>query len=267
MTVRQDQRLDDILLDRLVDGELSRDEYVAVVRSLENVPEGWRRCALAFLEAQAWQRELGSVRDNAACRDSVSQRALQQSSVPLNPAAERNTIGRSTASGQRDTANRWLLLLATAASFLVAFGLGIAFRSTRSDSRSSQVASPLAERDGSVESAAEKRTPEQSVASKAFASAGSRVPAEAVTVVVDHGDAAGARETPIPVYDWSPEGERWLSSGPSAPALEMERMLGRLGRGIQVHRHFIPANTHDGRDVLIPVEQMEITPVARRAYQ
>src|SRR5262245_7197050 len=44
---------DDVLFDRLVDGELSADERRHFLTSLDDRPDGWRRCAIAFLEAQS----------------------------------------------------------------------------------------------------------------------------------------------------------------------------------------------------------------------
>jgi hypothetical protein len=49
------------VLDRLVDGELNEAERREVLLLLEEAPEGWRRCALAFLENQAWGNALPSV--------------------------------------------------------------------------------------------------------------------------------------------------------------------------------------------------------------
>ena len=46
-------------LDRLVDGEVSGEEYREILRALERHPDQWRRCAHAFLQAQAWQRDFG----------------------------------------------------------------------------------------------------------------------------------------------------------------------------------------------------------------
>ncbi len=45
-------------LDRLVDGELSPAEAHDLIRIIEETPGGWKQCALAFLEAQAWQQTL-----------------------------------------------------------------------------------------------------------------------------------------------------------------------------------------------------------------
>lgn len=46
--------ISDIALDRLVDGTLNETERADLLARLDASPDGWRRCALAFLEAQAW---------------------------------------------------------------------------------------------------------------------------------------------------------------------------------------------------------------------
>jgi len=48
---------DEVMLDRLVDGELSAEHRRAFLAAIEHTEEGWRRCALAFLEAQSWRSE------------------------------------------------------------------------------------------------------------------------------------------------------------------------------------------------------------------
>jgi hypothetical protein len=50
--------VDDRLLDRLVDGELDGPERAELLRRLDAEPGAWRRCAVAFLEAQAWRHTL-----------------------------------------------------------------------------------------------------------------------------------------------------------------------------------------------------------------
>ena len=37
----------EVQLDRLVDGEMSPDEYRSFVQSLDSQTDGWKRCALA----------------------------------------------------------------------------------------------------------------------------------------------------------------------------------------------------------------------------
>lgn len=46
------------MFDRLVDGELSAAERERLLASLDERADGWRHCALAFLEAQSWRAEM-----------------------------------------------------------------------------------------------------------------------------------------------------------------------------------------------------------------
>lgn len=48
-------------VDRLVDGELDNDARRHLIRRLEVEPDGWRRCALAFLEAREWRAAFGTL--------------------------------------------------------------------------------------------------------------------------------------------------------------------------------------------------------------
>jgi len=49
---------DEAMFDRLVDGELSEIERKGLLSSLDDRADGWRRCALAFLEAQSWRQQM-----------------------------------------------------------------------------------------------------------------------------------------------------------------------------------------------------------------
>jgi hypothetical protein len=53
--------LDDCVIDRLVDGELTDGERRRLLLQLESTPGGWRRCALAFLEAGSWSAAFRAV--------------------------------------------------------------------------------------------------------------------------------------------------------------------------------------------------------------
>ena len=52
--------ISDDFIDRIVDGELPRElrEAVAI---LDQHPEGWKRCGLAFLESQCWRESLRTL--------------------------------------------------------------------------------------------------------------------------------------------------------------------------------------------------------------
>src|SRR5262245_23353512 len=95
--------IDQRLLDRLVDGELDAAGRRELLKALDDQPGGWRRCALAFLEAQAWRSDL-----RGAVRGSFSVTA---------PAA-------SAAAGPRSRKVRLRQAGVIAAALIVAFGAG-----------------------------------------------------------------------------------------------------------------------------------------------
>src|SRR5205823_4263901 len=53
--------LDEHLFDLLADGELTDESRRELLGRLDRESDGWRRCALAFLEAQAWRGESRSI--------------------------------------------------------------------------------------------------------------------------------------------------------------------------------------------------------------
>ena len=80
---------DNEIFDRLVDGELTADERRALLASLDSRPDGWRRCALAFLEAQAWGSDFRQM-----VRESDRAQGMNAS-----PAVRRPSSGWPRASG------------------------------------------------------------------------------------------------------------------------------------------------------------------------
>ena len=65
MNPRDDAQFDSSeQIDRLVDGELPPTEYRRLLVELDQRPGGWKRCALGFLEAEAWRGEFGLMLDD-----------------------------------------------------------------------------------------------------------------------------------------------------------------------------------------------------------
>src|SRR5579885_2725172 len=95
------------LLDLLADGELAEADRRQLLQRFESDPAGWRRCALALLEAQEWRRQVGA----AARREPELQTSK---SYEISPAS------RLPADRPWPRQYTWL---AMAASFLAAFGL------------------------------------------------------------------------------------------------------------------------------------------------
>ncbi len=102
----EESSLNDLDLDLLVDGELGDQRRGELLARLDGVPGGWRRCALAFLEAQSWAQDM---------------RAIRQESPAMAQAPR-------LAPRRRFKQSRLRTALAMAASFLIALGLGAYFR-------------------------------------------------------------------------------------------------------------------------------------------
>jgi hypothetical protein len=102
------------LLDLLVDGELSDRARSDVLAWCEHEPDGWRRCALAFLEAQSWSKVLGDLTDTRL-----------PAAEPMDQPPNVTTVARPSTFW---TVRQWGTLLAMAASVVLAFTLGLWIR-------------------------------------------------------------------------------------------------------------------------------------------
>ena len=160
------------VLDRLVDGELADGDRRTVLESLERQPDGWRQCALAFLEAQTWGQTLTDyVRQPNGARLGEADEARgdltgRAASVPGsfagqpsqgfdgegNVPASRIADGPDSDSSRREAArsNRIRTALAIAGSFLVTFSLGMyAQRYLRTSDEAGSAPSVVVPKDGS----------------------------------------------------------------------------------------------------------------------
>ena len=102
-------RIEGIVFDRLVDGELDEAARGALLRRLDHEPDGWKRCALAFIEAQAWREAMSTERGSGMAS-------------PWDVGARRS---------HRLAALRQIV--AVAAAVTVAFGVGFMSRGIRAD--------------------------------------------------------------------------------------------------------------------------------------
>jgi hypothetical protein len=109
--------IDNGIFDRLVDGSLAESERRALLLRLEAEPGGWRRCALAFLEAQSWREAFAPL---AAA-----------------PAPQSHVRVAASVSNPSRTALRWV---AVAASLLAAFVLGWTFKHVEPSDSSRELA-------------------------------------------------------------------------------------------------------------------------------
>jgi hypothetical protein len=221
--------VDDRLIDRLVDGALSSTERRALLARLELEPEGWRRCALAFLESQAWAEALRPMAAPAGVR--VRQRQEGDSWMARGPSSE---PARSPAIDSRTETDQWhsasgagpvsaaaraRRLVAIAAGLLAAFTLGWAARGGRPEG---QVARVVPARDDRV------------------------VSKPAPVRVVPAPTAPATR--PVP------------SADPVVQRLESQ------GYQVERRRRLVSMETRDGRRLAVPVDEVRLRFVGDRTY-
>jgi len=222
-------------LERLVDGELSPDEYRSLVAALDDEPGAWRQCALSFLEAQALGQDLGTIR-----------RSLDLRGVDATPQKP-----KPHASHLWDKAQA---LLAIAASFLVAFGLGLA---------APKIVSWAQERlaSGNISAGGVVATTDYSpndVRHEVLRHVGD------VRLLVD-GAAEGTQEAGhVPVYEVGQDVTQFLASEKPALGPEMMELLRQHGYDVRREQQYFPAPLDDGRQIIVPVEGYQLTPVSRR---
>lgn len=222
---------DDIQFDRLVDDELSDTERRQLLTSLDDRPDGWRKCALAFLEAQAWRREMGRLTEEPAAP------------APATP------VGRVDSPIASRRAVQFLTL---AASVFVAFTLGLAFgdlphphhAATPSPSNN-QLASTPSTPDIPVRPAAQ--------------------PTDALTLWAR--DASGqVRPLRVPLVDAAALDRRLGLEFQSGLPPEVLQQLKARGYQVESKRRYAPFLLDNGRPLVVPVEDTKIVPVSSRVY-
>jgi hypothetical protein len=216
--------------DRLVDGNLPPAEYRAFLASFDEEPGAWRKCALAFLEAQALAQDLGTA-------------------VPASP-----IIPSTVAPANPKTTWKYVSLsLAMAASFALALALGVLW--------------PQFFRDlGKEPPLAGNFNLEKPDDSPLTTSDGSRYqvlrPVGNVNLVVEGHDGAGSTGQ-VPVYEVGADFEQVLARDQAALGPELIDVFQQIGYDVRHEQQYVPAPLDDGRQVIVPVHGYEIRPVSR----
>jgi hypothetical protein len=227
---------DDARFDRLVDGELSADEYKSLVAGLDDEPGGWRRCALAFLESQALGDELATICRSGQLADKPGTSLTLAARKPADPA-------------------RWKLLLAMSASFLVAFILGATLPSLWPAADQTRAAAPEI-----------PVGPSPGDQATALPNGLVRTIGNAQLVLDGPGGTLSAAGQ-VPIYEVPGDAtSSWLAEQEPAMSAELIRELTRRGHRVERQEEYVPVSLEDGREGMIPVESYQITPVSRRAY-
>lgn len=229
----ESQLLDDTTLDRLVDGELSPSEYRRVLLALEQQPAAWRKCAEAFLEAQAWQGDMNDVRAAAEVKPAVS------------PVPEPLPRAKVTSD--------WLrMFLVAAASFLLAFF--VARQSWKAVERNRPVGPPSPIAEAPTQPGPPRTT-----------NAVHHQPLGKVQLAVDRTGGVDPQLVDVEVYDPQTATELLQNSRPALPD-DLLEALAAEGHRIDRQPRLVPIQLDDGRQMIVPVEGYRIVPVSRPSY-
>jgi hypothetical protein len=237
----------DDCFDRLVDGELSEPERRELLTSLDQEPDGWRRCALAFLEAQSWKEGIGALLRPAAARCATA---------GLSSSAD-GTVGqanRGVHTWKHFFRNYAGTALAVAASFLLAFGLANYWYGMQGDRSLGKGTDLVNVNSGGSQLPVTSGPSPLAPDSSSWQMVG--LPAT--------GDGNGAMIIPAAQRDRLDD--QWMKNLPPAMPENVLRAFERTGHRVERQHNLVPMQMDDGRVLIVPVEQMEIQPTKRQVY-
>jgi hypothetical protein len=246
--------LNDRRFDRLVDGELSEQQRRELLAGLDNEPGGWRSCALAFLEAQCWRESLAALWKGSE----------GSPHTPCADVSHRDEVSLLPSRGRRWTGHLGTLM-AMAACFLVAFWIGSAVQQMHRDGSATpgtgtvQVArAPVARQTPAV--------PHPSQRSLAGVLPGAANPWRMVTVTAPAGPANAGSTVRVPAVERNKLDPQWVNHLPSAIPDDVMQALSRTGHQIEQHRELVPVPLEDGRQLVMPVDNVKVHYVGNETY-
>ena len=217
----------DSVIDRLVVGELADADRRELLIRLEGDPDGWRRCALAFLEDQAWHS------------------AIPGAAAPA-PKAVPTPEGLPVAPRLRTSIAR----LSMAASVLAAtFAAGLAVGGASRGRGPAEVATPGA------------------IAKNEQVSPPAPGPIREVGWInlVDRTSGESPPQR-VPILSGPGLDDRWLSQQPSSIPEYVRAQWEREGYQVEEHRRLVSVVLDDGRRVSIPVDEVALQYVGQKTF-
>ncbi|MFO0890034.1 MAG: hypothetical protein U0790_12955 [Isosphaeraceae bacterium] len=249
----------DRLIDRMVDGSLRPSELREAVARLDRTPDGWRRCALAFLEAQSWGDAMRHM-DAPAVQDiEVRTGGTLEAGVLASPFVHRE--------GTRTRPKRsWAGHALAASLILAAFALGWAGRGWGSGTRPGppptpeRAASPAHAGDEAVAKVDPVPTNGDAAPAHADELSGliaSRTPEIREVARLRFGDGR-TTVAEVPILAGNGIDERWLLEQPPAVSERQRALWERQGYQLEQQRRLVSVPLADGRRAAVPIDQVKV---------
>ena len=234
--------LSDAFLDRIVDGGLAPAELRAAIDLLGREPDGWKRCALAFLEAQCWRESFQGMDDQLAALPARIARSESPS----------RRIPHGSSAGWR----RFAMAAGIAA---LAFVLGWHAHPARVVETRDAGVPPALEvvgRSNPPDALATAEGPDSTEPTQDEPGPSDLVPPVRMVGRLRIGSADGAPTVPIlagPGID-----EQWVRNQPPSITEHQQALLEQQGYQIDRRRRLITARLADGRQVAVPIDQVQV---------
>ncbi|MDR1960118.1 MAG: hypothetical protein LBQ54_13925 [Planctomycetaceae bacterium] len=257
------------MLERLADGELSEEERRLVLSRLDEIQNGWRDCAMAFLENVMVQESLTGKTDQAGETNTWD----EVFSAERNPLAAEKTVS-SVRHSVRTVFNK-INFFAVCSGFLLAFCLGglIFYLIVRTDTAipgsfpPEHVITTVEPRDsrGAVPVPMPYIDPNEPYIPPILAESSlPDAPLQYVTLDSANPEFQGIQVPCYPAESVNPAA--YLSTSPTFRDNEIQRLRAE-GHDVDIQRQNIVVPVSDGRRAVIPVDQVNIRYRPRIRYQ
>jgi hypothetical protein len=225
------QRIDEIGLQRLVEGTLDESERRAFLVDVDRRPEWWREVALAFVEEQIWRQEIAGMQPDSSAEHNCRTHPA--------PAAAR---GRS-----------WGGAIALALSLFAALAVGFQLGHVR--------APAVTEAARGVEQSEENQHEKETQGIDAAPESESRPAAEAEYLASDFRlllPHEGGQSVEMPVYDESQvDVASWANAEPVLIET-LNRRLSRRGYHADWQTEYLTGRLEDGRQLVVPMRTVSL---------
>ena len=242
--------IDDDLIDRIVDGALTPAQLRAAIDRLDRQPEGWKRCALAFLEAQCWGEAFRALDESAG-----SHRAIGS---PVLPTAVGPKV-RSIVRWRR----RVMAAGVAAASFVLGWMLhperpsAPIVEPTRPIVRAIPIAHDASQPPPGTPGVVDPSRPTDDLARALRDDRSPPISRDAIVAVARLRIGADGETAEVPILAGPGIDEEWLREQPSPLTEYGQALWQRRGYQVDQSRRILTTTLADGRLVTVPIDQVE----------
>jgi hypothetical protein len=234
---------DGVVFDKLIDGELSHEDERALISTLDAAPDGWRRCALAFLEARALKLEMSAI--------AAPSRRINGTPIVINVAQGQHDSPVNK--HQRAASERTWHFVTLATSLLIAFFLGIVVPGQWLERNGGRDAQLVVEgnqqfRDSAVENKGEGRSVDDD-----------RWQPATLTMNLLNDEGEKQSEIELPLVEADQLDASLLRSRPRAVPDRIREALVRSGHTLDEERLLVPVLLDDGRRAIVAVDRAQVS--------